>query len=135
MNWLSTMNTFQPDVSSCRSDKRVRPSSDARQAHDDHYGLPTAYDVGGTSLIQTGTIGSGLGAGTSLPSVSRTVSGTDWVTQSVSITSMNMRSAWPTSSIPVRLVLSQNRALDASDVNVGDFTLGNLQAGAIYAYS
>lgn len=139
-DWLSTMNSSQPDVTSCRDDRHVRPSSDAQQGQKNHYhqGLGAAVDLGGTALIvPAGCALSGSSCATtnqflttvnSLPAPGNT-------TTQIKFTSMNMRDSTPDGQVHMRILLSKDNIADNSDVWVytGDLTPGF--GGAIYPYS
>jgi hypothetical protein len=137
-DWLSTMNTFSPDVTSCRPNFSVRPSSDAQQGHDNHprYGLPAAVDVGGTPLIAAGCNIASSPSCVTAPVVITTVpASATTVSGNVPFTSMNMRDAWPSGSITVNLWLSKNHVLDSGDVFLSQWFLSPTFAGAIYEYT
>jgi hypothetical protein len=132
-DFLSTMNTSTPDVTSCRADRRVRPSSDAQQGHAARYGLPSAWDVGGSPMIQTGAL---TGGGVSIPGSTIYIApGTTTVTANVQFTSMNMRGAWPSATIPVTLWLSSDNFVNGGDNRLVDTGLWETFAGAIYPYT
>lgn len=133
-DWLSTMNTSTVDITSCRSDRRLRPSSDAQQGHDMHprYGLPAAVDVGGTPIVQNCPIST---PGCVVNPATTISVGSGTVNTSVAFTSMNMRDAWTQSSIRVRVWISSNSTLGTGDFTVGDWFLSTAQAGAIYPYT
>jgi hypothetical protein len=133
-DWLSTMNTSQVDITSCRNDRSARPSSDAQQAQDNHYrqGLPPAVDVGGSAItVPAGCSLAASGCATS-EGTTRFVS-TGTFNGNVKFTSMNMRDAW-NGSIPVQIFLSQNNFIDSGDIFVGEWLLSPTFAGAIYQY-
>jgi hypothetical protein len=133
-DWLSTMNTSTPDVTSCRSDRAVRPSSDAQHGHHAIYGLPDARDAGGSPLVQACALSNSACATTPGSTVYIPV-GSGWQTASVQFTSMNMRNAWPYSTIPVTVWLSSDDFVNGGDNRILDVGLNETFGGAIYAYT
>jgi hypothetical protein len=135
-DWLSSMNTSQPDVTSCRSDRRVRPSSDSQQQHANRYGLPAAVDLGGSPLIQTCALtGAGCASSPGSTTFIAPLAVPPTVNRTIQFTSMNMRDAVPGGSYRVRLLLSADDVVNAGDNNVGDWTIFDTFPGAIYPYS
>lgn len=133
-SWLSTMNTITPDITSCRADHSVRPSSDAQQGQAMWYGWPADVDVGSTPVEQTGSLIGG--AGWEVQDDFVMISGSQtFISHPVTFTHMNMRDAWPSSSIKVAFYLSTNRTLDASDTRLNSVYLNDTFAGAIYPYT
>lgn len=133
-DWLSTMNSVAPDVTSCLPSRLVRPSSDAQQGYGALYGMPAAYDYGSTPMVQTGSLAMG---NWSLPNFTityaRSFSGTSDV--QLDLTRMNMRSAWPNATIFYRVFLSTDAVLSSDDVFVTEQSVNTgLFAGAIYRF-
>lgn len=134
-DWLSTMNTFTPDITSCRTDRYARPSSDAQQGQALWYNWPAAYDVGITPIIQTGPL-TGGGAGAHLPvSVYAVANGNSYFSFPIQYTHMNMRDAWPYSVHYLGFYLSNDAFLDGSDTLLNVRSIGGVFAGAIYPHS
>lgn len=143
-DWISTMNTSQPDVGPCRPGGMIRPSSDAQQAIKNHpqYGLPSAYDVGGTPL----TIPAGCDMHTASNCLSRenSVPGGGYIyvspfspnsiSYSINFTTMIERNALPSGTqLIARVYLSQDDIVDGLDVVFYDLVIpGPHFAGAIY---
>lgn len=135
-DYLSTMNTFAPDTTSCRSDRLARPSSDAQQGQDAWYGWPAAKDVGISPLVQTGVL-NGMGGGWHRPSATYAVSnGSTSLSYPIKFTFMNMRDSWGTSQ-RVAFYLSNDKLLNAGDTRLNTVTLptGSQAQGAISAYT
>ncbi|AUX43354.1 uncharacterized protein SOCE26_048020 [Sorangium cellulosum] len=137
-DWLSTMNSYQNDISSCREDRAMRPSSDAQhgQKHHPLYGgLPAGVDVGGTATS---------GAGCNLATQAYCAHAPGWTvnipagattfTGSVHYTSMNMRDAFPGGHIPVAVWLSADNYVSAGDARVLNIAQFDTFGGAIYEY-
>lgn len=135
-DWLSTMNTFQPKlISSCRSDGRQRPSSDAQQGHAAYNGAFAAVDVGGAAIVQNFAPLT-AGGGSSIPSWGiQATPPSSWHWYWIDFTYMNMRNAWPQSSVSARVVLSDDLVVDASDTVVWTGAITSVFPGAIYQYS
>jgi len=100
------------------------------------YGLPSAVDVGGTAM--TTIPGCVLANSDCIESPGSTVEVSPLATSvsfTLKYTSMNMRDAWPNSSIPVAVWFSRDSRVDGSDVRAFNISQGNTFAGAIYTYS
>lgn len=133
-DWLSTMNTFTPDITSCRPDRYARPSSDAQQGQALWYGWPAAVDVGVSPIVQNGPLLGG-GSGALLPASYYVVAnGASSFQFTVKYTHMNMRNAWPNSTHQVAFYLSNDAIFDSSDTLLNVRNIGGTFAGAIYPH-
>ncbi len=139
-DWLSTMNSNTPDITSCTPTRVARASSDAQQGMAALYGLPAGFDYGSSPIVQTGTL-STTGGGWWLPGYVRTFPATTTNTHfsaTVDVTRMNMRDAWPTGTGNVRMEvwLSSDRTFSSSADRLIATTIisTGLHAGAIYPY-
>jgi len=120
-DWLSTMNTAQPDTTGCEpvgGFRRVRPSPQGLQCHDQMYGVEnTMVDVTATPLRRTCPL---TGAGCASPQVySANVPGGDtYELLYVEFTGLNQHFQDLSDYVEVRFWLSRDTILTADDVSV-----------------
>lgn len=140
-DWISTMNTSQDDLTTCRADHSVRPSSDAQQGlvNQPEYPMPSALDVGGSNAFQIA--GCGLANTDCYTRDQVTVNVNSYTpsphSNTVRFTSMNLRNALPTNNLRVRLRMQprSTETVGATGFDLGDWILGPAHAGAVYDYN
>lgn len=140
-DWLSTMNTFNWDVGTCVYDGSLpqafrrpqKPSSDTIQQVLDLYTGTTHWDVGGTTVVQQCALTT-FGCATSVGISVVLPVNAGWMNGTIRFTSQNLREAWPSPSIPLKIWLSKGSRLSATSIPVKSFSVGPSFAGAIYPY-
>lgn len=127
-DWLSTMNTSQPDAFSCHrspSTVRVRPSAQAMMCHERSYGLPAGVDVGVGAVVENCPLTTS-GCASNLPALYEYTGSAGG--HRVYATLYNLRDA-TTVSTQYRVYLSQDEALDGADTLLLTSSVGPLQRG------